>query len=205
MDKSATACHCHRVAVPTRTALLLTLPLSAAGMLLAHQITWGVAAHGHEEEVAHGYLRYGVVFVALAAAVIAVATTRNFVRTIGGEVAEVPSAVTFAVMPIVGFVLQEHFEHLVAARELELSYFLSPPFVVGLALQFPFALAALLVARLILRAIRTAVTTLRAAGSRPCWVFVELSVPAVRAAVGGPARSRGLAFASAGRAPPLFA
>ena len=174
-------------------------------MLLAHQLTWGVAGHGHDEEVAHDYLRYGAVFVALAAAVIAVATTRNFVRTIGGEVAEVPSAVTFAVMPIVGFVFQEHLEHLVAARELELSFFLSPPFVVGLALQLPFALAALLVARLILRAIRTAVTTLRRAGARPCWVFVELSIPAVRASVGGPARSRGLAFSSAGRAPPLFA
>lgn len=204
MDKTGAACHCHRVAVRTRTALLLTLPLSAAGMLLAHQLTWGVAGHGHDDEVAHGYLRYGAVFVALAAAVIAVATTRNFVRSIGGEVAEVPSAVTFAVMPIVGFVFQEHLEHLVAARELELSFFLSPPFVVGLALQLPFALAALLVARLILRAIRTAVTTLRRAAARPCWVFVELSIPAVGAAVGGPSRSRGLAFSSAGRAPPLF-
>ena len=98
MDNSATACHCHCVAVRTRTALLLTLPLSAAGMLLAHQLTWGVAGHGHDEEVAHNYLRYGAVFVALAAAVIAVASTRHFVRSIGGEVADVPSSVTFAVI-----------------------------------------------------------------------------------------------------------
>lgn len=204
MDNSATACHCHWVAVRTRTALLLTLPLSAAGMLLAHQLTWGVAGHGHDEEVAHNYLRYGAVFLALAAAVIAVASTRHFVRSIGGEVADVPSSVTFAVMPIVGFVFQEHLEHLVAARELELSFFLSPPFVIGLALQLPFALAAMLVARLILRAIRTAVTTLRRAGAPPCWVFVELSIPAVSAAIGGPARTRGLAFSAAGRAPPAF-
>ena len=204
MDKSATACHCHRVAVRMRTAFLLTLPLSAAGMLLAHELTWGVAGHGHDEEVAHGYLRYGVVFVALVAAVVAVASTRNFVRTLGGEVAEAPSAITFAVMPIVGFVFQEHLEHLVAARELELSFFISPPFVFGLALQVPFALAAMLVARFILRAIRTAVTTLRRAAVRPAWVFVDLSVAAVRTSDGRPARSRGLAYSSAGRAPPLF-
>jgi hypothetical protein len=193
------------VADRSRTALLLTLPLSAAGMLLAHELTWGIAGHGHEQEVDHGYLRYGAVFVALAAAVVAVASTRNFVRTIGGEVAEVPSAVTFAVMPIVGFVFQEHLEHLVAARELELSFFLSPPFVVGLALQLPFALAAMLVARFILRAIRTAVTTLRRASVRRVRLVVALSVPVASAAVCGPARSRGLAFSSAGRAPPLLA
>jgi hypothetical protein len=193
------------MAVRARKALLLTLPLSAAGMLLAHQLTWGVAAHGHEGEVSHGYLRYVAVFVALAAAVIAVASTRHFVQTIGGtEVAEVPSAITFAVMPIVGFVFQEHLEHLVAARELELGFFLSPPFVLGLALQVPFALATMLVARLILRVIRTAATALRRAAPRPRWVFVDLPAPVVCDAVGGPARIRGLAFSCAGRAPPAF-
>jgi hypothetical protein len=174
-------------------------------MLLAHQLTWGVAAHGHEDDVAHGYLRYGAVFLALAAAVIAVASTRHFVQTIGGaEVAEVPSALMFAVMPIVGFVFQEHLEHLVAARELEVSFFLSPPFVVGLALQLPFALAALLVARLILRAIRRAATALRDAVARPWYAFADGSSSVACGAVDGPPRYRGLAFSCAGRAPPAF-
>ena len=205
MDNARRACHCHRVAARKRTALLFTLPFSAAGMLLAHKLTWGVAGHGHDAEVAHGYLRYGAVFVALFAAVIAVASTRNFVRTIGGEAAAVPSPIVFAVVPIVGFVFQEHLEHLVAARELELSFFLSPPFLVGLALQLPFALAALLVAHLILRAIRTAVATLRRVGTQPSWVFVELAVPVADADVSGPAKSRGLEFSAAGRAPPALA
>ena len=121
------------------------------------------------------------------------------------EVADVPSSVTFAVMPIVGFVFQEHLEHLVAARELELSFFLSPPFVIGLALQLPFALAAMLVARLILRAISTAVTTLRAGTAHPRgWVFAELSIPAARSVCRRPGATRGLAFSAAGRAPPAF-
>ena len=170
-------------------------------MLLAHQLTWGVAGHGHEEDVAHGYLRYGAVFVALAAAAVAVASTRHFVQTVGGaEVGKVPSAMTFAVMPIVGFVFQEHLEHLVAARELEVSFFLSPPFVVGLALQLPFALAAMIVARLILGVVGT-VAPRCAVGRRPWWVF-ELVRPCPRRGVDGPPRSRGLAFACAGRAPP---
>ena len=202
MDNSATACHCHWVAVRTRTALLLTLPLSAAGMLLAHQLTWGVAGHGHDEEVAHNYLRYGAVFLALAAAVIAVASTRHFVRSIGVKCGR----------SVLGHV-RRHADRRFrvpgtsgASRRCsraELS-FLSPPFVIGPALQLPFALAATLVARLILRAIRTAVTTLRRAGAPPCWVFVELSIPAVSAAIGGPAMTRGLAFSAAGRASPAF-
>ena len=194
------------MAVQARKALLLTLPLSAAGMLLAHQLTWGVAGHGHETEVSHGYLRYVAVFVALAAAVIAVASTRHLVQTIGGaEVSGLPSAITFAIMPIVGFVFQEHLEHLVAERELELGFFVSAPFVCGLALQVPFALAAMLVARLILRVIRTAATVLRRAAPRARWVFVDLPAPVVCVAVDTPARSRGLAFPCVGRAPPALA
>jgi hypothetical protein len=203
MDKTPGACHCHAVEARSRTALLLTLPLSAMGMLLAHQLTWEVAGHGHESEVSHQYLRYPAVFVALAAAVLAVASTRSLVHSMGGSVAAAPSAVTFAVMPIVGFVFQEHLEHLVASRELELDFFLSPPFVIGLALQLPFALAALLVARLILRVIRTAVAVLREAAPR-CFAFVHGSRPLPRAALEGPVRCRGLAFSCAGRAPPAF-
>ncbi len=61
-----------------------------------------------------------------------------------------PPARVFAIVPIIGFLLQEHLEHIVAARELEVTFFLTAPFLLGLALQVPFALAALLVARLIL-------------------------------------------------------
>ena len=183
---------------------MLTLPLSAAGMLLAHQLTWRVAAHGHEDEVAHGYLSYGVIFLALLAAVVVVAATRRFIQTVGsGSVASVPSAGLFAIMPIVGFVLQEHLEHLVAAREMEATFFLSQPFVVGLLLQVPFALAAMIVARLILGVVETVATVVRTVGAAPWLRALEPVVVAIPSALHGPPPRRGLAFASAGRAPPL--
>jgi hypothetical protein len=185
-------------------ALLLSLPLSAAGMLLAHQLTWHVAAHDHEADVAHGYLQYGAIFLALATAVVVVAATRQLVQSVGGEcAAEAPSPGMFALMPIVGFMFQEHLEHLVAARELEISFFLSPPFVVGLMLQLPFALAALVVARLILGVIRTVVTVVREAGT-PRWLMpTDVSLAVIPLVVDLPQR-RVLSFPCAGRAPPGF-
>jgi hypothetical protein len=172
-------------------------------MLLAHQLTWSVASHDEESEVAHGYLGYGAIFIALAAAVVAVATTHHFVKALGGgDLAEAPPAGMFAVMPIVGFVFQEHLEHLVAARELEVGFFVSPPFVVGLALQLPFAFAAMLVARLILRVIETAASALRELAPAPRFPVRHISVSAIPVTVDRPPRCRGLAFSCAGRAPP---
>jgi hypothetical protein len=187
-----------------RIALLLSLPLSACGMLLAHQLTWRVAAHDHDSEVAHGYLRYGAIFVALAVAVVVVAATRQLVRTVGGgSLARAPSAVMFAVLPIVGFVFQEHLEHLVASRELEVTFFLSPPFLIGVALQLPFALAALLVARLILAGIRTVATVVREVATAPWLRPVAVSLVPIPSLVDLPQR-RVLSFPRAGRAPPAF-
>jgi len=174
-------------------------------MLLAHHVTWRVAAHDLEEEVSHGYLRYIAVFGALAAALVAVSSSRHLVRAVGSsEAVKAPPAFMFAIVPIVGFVFQEHLEHLVAARELETGFFLSSPFLVGLVLQLPFALLALVVARLILRAINTAAKVLRGAGvlGLPLWFLDEQCAPV---AVDRPAPRRGLASRSAGRAPPALA
>ena len=188
----------------SRRALLLTLPLSAAGMLLAHQLTWRVAAHGHEEEVAHGYLRYGAVFLALTVALVLIAATRHFLLTVGDwPASSAPPAAMFAVVPIVGFVVQEHLEHLVAARELEPGFFLSQPFVVGLLLQLPFALAAMAVVRLILGAVRTVADVVRKVGSFPQLTALDTTPGAPPQVIDIPARPRGLAFACAGRAPPF--
>lgn len=171
-------------------------------MLLAHQLTWRVAPHEHTE-VAHGYLRYAAVFFALAVAVVLVAATRQLVQTVGGHPGTIPSPWPFAVIPIVGFVLQEHLEHLVAARELDLAFFASPPFLVGLALQVPFACAALIVARVVVGAINTAVTVVRSAGIRWPWRFLVAS-PSAPLSTPAPER-RWLLRSCAGRAPPLLA
>jgi hypothetical protein len=166
----------------SKVAWLLSLPLSAAGMLLAHQFAWELGGHEHAGEAAHGYLQYGAIFAALGVATLIVAATSQLIRGVAGAgVAHAPSARVFAIVPIIGFLLQEHLEHIVAERELEVTFFLTAPFLLGLALQVPFALAALFVARLILGLVANVV---RACSSRssPSWFLARPSPRALPAA-----------------------
>jgi hypothetical protein len=183
----------------SKAAWLLSLPLSAAGMLLAHQFAWQLTGHGHEDGEAHGYLQYGAVFAALIVATLIVGATAQLIRGVSGAgIAGTPSARVFAIVPVIGFVLQEHLEHLVAARELEVTFFLSTPFLLGLALQLPFALAALLVAQFILGLVATVVRAVNALGLVPGLASLHVLVPLVPELAPRPV----LATRSAGRAPP---
>ena len=110
--------------------------------------------------------------------------------------ARAPSAWVFAVVPVVGFVLQEHVEHLVAHRELEISYF-STPFVLGLAPRSRSRLVALLAARIILgfvqglaRTIRTALTLSRPSSCGSSFLSRPTSLSARRSPSGRPAALR---------------
>lgn len=180
-------------------AWLLSLPLSAAGMLLAHEFAWELAGHSHEAGQAHSYLQYGAIVAALLAATLIVAATAELIRGVSGAgVGGAPSAWVFATVPLLGFMVQEHLEHLVVAQELQISFFLSPPFLLGLALQLPFALGALLVARAILGLVATVARVVKAMLVVPGLTSLELRIPAVIALTPRPA----LATRSAGRAPP---
>lgn len=182
-----------------RVAWLVSLPLSGGGMLLAHELAWQSAGHGAEAEAGHGYLGYLGVFAALGAAALIVASITQLVRAAGGgDVARAPSAWVFAVVPVVGFVLQEHLEHLAVHRELEVSHFLSTPFLLGLALQLPFALGALLASRTVLRFVHDLA---RAIGTALTLSAPELARVVVPLAIDLPLRPA-LALRHAGRAPP---
>lgn len=182
-----------------KVAWLLSLPLSAAGMLLAHEFAWEFATHEHAAEAGHGYLEYGVVFAALGAAIFLVAATAQLIRGVSGAgVAGAPSARVFAIVPIVGFLLQEHLEHVVAARELEITFFLSTPFVLGLALQIPFALAAFGVARLVLGLVARVARAVSTLELLPALKSLRLVIPAATELPPRPA----VAALRAGRAPP---
>jgi hypothetical protein len=183
----------------TSVAWLLSLPLSAVGMLLAHQIAWGFASEEHQANAGHGYLQYGSIFAALVVASLLVGATAQLFRAVAGDdVARAPSAFVFAIVPIVGFLLQEHLEHLVAARELEVTYFLSTPFLLGLLLQLPFAFAALLVTRLILGFVKRVA---RAIGTLPRLGALDSLSGVILSATDLPLRPA-LALRCAGRAPP---
>jgi hypothetical protein len=183
----------------SKAAWLLSLPLSAAGMLLAHEFAWEFGGHQHADEAAHGYLQYLAIFAALGTATLIIAAATQLVRGVAGTgVAQAPPARVFAIVPIIGFLLQEHLEHVVAERELHVTFFVSAPFLLGLALQIPFALAALLVARLILGLVARVARAVGSPRTMPRLASLVVLMPLVPELSPRPA----LATRAAGRAPP---
>jgi hypothetical protein len=102
-----------------------------------------------------------------------------------------------ALVPLIGFSLQEHLERALTGGSVPVAAILEPTFLVGLALQLPFALAALAVARALVRtAERIGVTLAEAPPAARAQPVLPLG-----AAVRLP-RVRPLAFGSCGRGPP---
>jgi len=121
---------------------LVALPAGGAGTLTAHAVAYRLLEASGEG--VHGYLAHvpqALTVLALPALVAAAAAGR----------ARAPRAWPFAAAALSAFVVQEHVERLAHTGELPLLLD-RPVFWLGLALQVPFALAAWLVARLLLRA-----------------------------------------------------
>ena len=107
---------------------LVSIPFMAAGCLAAHSLAYHLVSAREER---HGYLAFAPLLLGLLGAfAVAGAFRRGRTR----------SPLVFAALPPLAFVVQEHAERL----ELVMT---EPAFLVGLALQLPFALAALVAAR----------------------------------------------------------
>jgi hypothetical protein len=142
---------------------LLTVTLAVVGTEFAHALAYRLvtpdeAERAHElTSTGHAYLAYAPVGLAVCSALVVVA----LVAELGHYVVERtrgiarPSAVGFAALGPAIFVFQEHFERLVHDGVFPWDAGLQPTFVVGLLLQLPFAGAAYLLARLLLRAVRS--------------------------------------------------
>jgi hypothetical protein len=121
--------------------LLLTVPLTAAGTLAAHGTAYAVL--DAPSEGVHGYLGHLPQLLTILALPLLLA-----LAVVGR--ARSPRAWPFAVAALAAFVAQEHVERL--AHTGEAPFLLDRPvFLLGLAVQVPFALAAWLVARLLIR------------------------------------------------------
>jgi hypothetical protein len=107
---------------------LVSIPFMAAGCLAAHSLAYHLVSAREER---HGYLAFAPLFIGLLAALAVVGAVRR---------GRIRSPLAFAALPPLAFVVQEHAERL----ELVVT---EPAFLVGLALQLPFALAALVAAR----------------------------------------------------------
>ena len=145
---------------------LLTLPLAVLGSQVAHALAYRLASGGdvsHElASSGHAYLDYAPLALGVCAVLVVLALARELLGVLGGDAGSGrPSAVTFAVLAPAVFVAQEHFERLAHDGALP-TLVLEKTFLLGLALQLPFALVAFALARLLLRATRAVARLLAA-------------------------------------------
>jgi hypothetical protein len=190
-------------------AWLSVLPLILAGSQVAHVLAYRwVYPSSHVRlqallSTGHGYMdRLPLVF-GIAAAVAFVSLLVAVADVARGRSLRALPAWAFALLPLLTFVVQEVLERSLHTGTFVWQAVESPTFVPGLVLQLPFAAATYLIARLLLRTVRTISRLIgarrrvyaprRAAASArpPVAVCLPLLAPLARAA--------------AGRAPPLLA
>jgi hypothetical protein len=176
-----------------RLPWLLMLPLMAAGCLAAHSVAYRLVEPAPAES-AHGYLALAPLVLAVGIALGVIAAVRS---ALAGRIGAGGPAYLFALLPPLAFTLQEHLERAYQPAESTFGTAFEPGFLVGLALQLPFALFALVIARTLLRAAEAAGALLR-----PPTVALRMP-PTLRPAyfVDAP-RLRALSSPHAGRAPP---
>lgn len=140
-----------------RIAWLVAISLMSVGSLGAHSVAYRLAepdAGARADALAgtgHGYFAYAPFLVASALAVAVAALAAAAVRGARGTRITPPPTWQLALLPPLGFALQEHLER-VASGSGAGHLLAEPAFLVGLALQVPFALLALLAARELTRA-----------------------------------------------------
>jgi hypothetical protein len=178
-----------------RLTWLLTVPLMAGGLLAGHELAYRLVG---APSVGHGYFDYlpfaGAILLTLALCALVL----HCVAAFRGERTVASPPLAFALLPGAAFVLQEHLERLLYAGTVPL---LEPTFAVGLAVQLPFGLVALLLARL-LQSLARAVGTALAAQNPPTHPR-ERPAPAPISVE--PRRLDVLALGYGERAPPLVA
>ncbi len=173
------------------------------GSLAAHVLAYRIVEPGAAQRAAdlaatgHGYLAYAPAAVAGCVALLLAALAGHSVQAVRRRPpARVPWQI--ALVPLLGFAVQEHLERLLAAGNASVLPIAEPTFLVGLVLQLPFALAALVLARLLLRTaerIGQALAQPRAQILRSALEVLDLP-PLVLP------RVRPLAFGTSGRGPP---
>ena len=188
-------------------ALLVCLPLSVGGILLAHQASYGLVAsdaHARQhllEHTGHGYLQHLPVVVGTLLGLVVVGLGLEAVRAWGHGNATAPRAWQFAALAPVGFAVQEHVERLVHGGGFPVHAWHEPTLWIGVLLQLPLSVFAWLVALVLLRTspriVAALIVRLRLPRNRARQTAEPWSQPSV-------ARSRvaQLATCAAGRAPP---
>jgi len=185
-----------------RLAWVASLALMTVGGVVAHAAAYRLVApepHMHHHAAGLGGLAHLRFCLALCATVVLLALAASAfsrwrsVRSVG------PPLWLFALLPPIGFAVQEHLERLLHTGAVPYTTTLETVFLVGIVLQLPFALAAYLAARALVT-LAVAVAARFRAAYRPRLVSLSLTVP-VSLRLPAP---RGLVLSGGlgGRAPP---
>jgi hypothetical protein len=131
---------------------MIALPLAVASWLGAHCLAyWLVAPAGEQHmglhaESGHAYLGYTPALLVWGVALLVAGLLLCVGHGLRGSRPSPPPLHLFALVPPIGFTVQEHLERLIGTGGLPPDIVLEPTFLVGLALQLPLTLAALLLA-----------------------------------------------------------
>jgi hypothetical protein len=165
-------------------SLALTAPLLTMGLLAGHSLgyRWAVAdphARAHLlQESGHSYFDYVPLVLAIGLTLIAAAlVSRGRAAALGDPESASPPWL-FGLLAPIAFLVQELLERLIHAGQVHPSTLMEPAVLIGLALQLPLALIALLLASLLAQAADVVGETL-ADGSQPC--LTQPSLPVLRA------------------------
>jgi hypothetical protein len=188
-----------------RLAWLLVFALTVGGWISAHEVAYRLAIpHPHARgarlaETGHAYFAYGSLVIALCFLVALLCMAGLAARPDGLGHPSRRLLLFVLLLPPLGFVLQELTEGLLTTGALPYEAASEAPFLIGILLQLPFALAALAVARALFAFARCLAGSV-GGGGRPKLVSVELSLPP--AVEPRPPRLPALAFGYGERGPP---
>jgi len=150
----------------------------------------------------HGYFSYWPVVCGVVGGVLLVGFVAGIASSARRRGPRPLPAWAFALLPLLGFTVQEFTERWLDGSNFPWWMVLQPTFRIGLAFQLPFALLAFLIARILLRAAEQVVRVLRRTAERsrpaaelPRWFALTIRLPRVAA----------LADGHAVRGPPLTA
>jgi hypothetical protein len=182
----------------------LTVSLAIVGSQVAHVLTYRLVAPNADErahllaDTGHAYMARLPLALAICSVVALLALIGQARGTRAGR-ATGPAAWQFALIAPLVFCCQEHFERLLHDGSFPWDAAFQPTFLLGLALQLPFALAAYLLARLLLRAAAALTALLQRPSRRLLPALLVACRPVER-----DARGRIAATGFAPRGPPVL-
>jgi hypothetical protein len=132
---------------------IIALPVTVASWLGAHCLAYSLvspSANGYaglHAEHGHTWLGNTPALAVWGVALVVAGLILCVGEGLRGRRPSGPPLRLFALLPPAGFVVQEHLEQLIATGSIPAHLVAEPTFLTGLALQLPFALAALLLTR----------------------------------------------------------